>query len=188
METRWDFLFLAACSQACNVCLSVNFALFKLFWSTLNPNPWWWWCSCPLQKVCTTFLNLRWQQTFTEISFLLLPGLRLTGFVSKPAGEDRKQAGLLWLGLLGTYTQMCLQTALWLQGSEHGWCHRGKGRKMISAVELLICAHKLITHGPACSQFYIAFGLRQLISGQLSHPPNEWTTMDTDHSPLCTLD
>lgn len=34
-------------------------------------------------------------QTFTEISFLLLPGLRLTGFESKPAGEDRKLAGLL---------------------------------------------------------------------------------------------
>ncbi len=33
-------------------------------------------------------------QTFTEISFLLLPGPGPTGFEPKPAGEDRKLTGL----------------------------------------------------------------------------------------------
>ena len=40
-------------------------------------------------------------QTFTERSFLLLPGLRPYRFEPNPAGEDRKLTGLHWLGLLG---------------------------------------------------------------------------------------
>lgn len=44
----------------------------------------------------------RYSQTFTEISFLLLPGLGPTGFEPKQAGEDRKLTGLHWLSLLAT--------------------------------------------------------------------------------------
>lgn len=48
-------------------------------------------------------------QTFTEISFLLLPRLGPIGFEQKPAGEVRKRRGLHWLDLLGTaQTHRCV--------------------------------------------------------------------------------
>lgn len=67
-------------------------------------------------------------QTITEMSFLVLPGLRLTGFESKPAGQDRKLAGLLWLGLWGT---VCLERAVSTSRavtSGVSRCHQGQSQ------------------------------------------------------------
>lgn len=123
-------------------------------------------------------------QTFTEISFLLLPGLRLTGFESKPAGEDRKLAGLLWLGLLGTvcthtHTDVSTNSAVTagFGAREVSWRKKQKKKKkdIFNAVELLICAHKLIIHDPKlliCVLDFILLLVRQLISGHLSRHPN----------------